>query len=266
MLSAATLRKLRRASVIVAALVVWELAQRLGFFSTFNWESLLPPPLEILTTFWTLCLTGELFLHAGASLARVLIGLAFGVVAGIVLGALIAWVRLIEDLLDPIVRMARHVPPLAWIPLSILWFGIRDESAVFVIFIGAFFPMLLSTFSGVRNVDRGLLEAASTLGVTSTAAVIRRVLIPAAIPFLISGLRISLGMAWMTVVAAEMVAITSGLGFLIMDGRQLFRMDKVIVGMIVIGVIGYAIDSTFVWLERRLLPWRLERSEITVSV
>jgi ABC-type nitrate/sulfonate/bicarbonate transport system permease component len=146
------------------------------------------------------------------------------------------------------------VPPLAWIPLSILWFGIGDEQNEFIIFLGMFFPILLNTTAGVKNVDPNLVRAARSLG-ASERKVLTRVVFKAALPQIVTGVRIGLGIGWMALVAAELVGANSGLGFLINDARSMLRTDIIIVGMLTIGIMGLLIDASLRMLMRRLLPW-----------
>jgi NitT/TauT family transport system permease protein/taurine transport system permease protein len=148
----------------------------------------------------------------------------------------------------------RPIPPLAWIPLSILWFGVGDAQNQFIIFLGMFFPILLNTISGVKNIEPNLVRAARCLG-AQELRVLRRVVLRAALPQIIVGIRVGLGVGWMALVAAELVGANSGLGFLINDARTLLRTDIVIVGMITIGVVGLILDRTIQFFGRRVMPW-----------
>jgi NitT/TauT family transport system permease protein/taurine transport system permease protein len=164
------------------------------------------------------------------------------------------WSKVVNEQVDPLVEVLRPVPPLAWIPLSILWFGIGDVQNQFIIFLGIFFPVLLNTIMGVRNIEPNLVRAARCLG-ASEIRVLRRIVLPAALPQIVTGIRVGLGVGWMALVAAELVGANSGLGFLINDARTLLRTDIVIVGMITIGVVGLLIDRTIRVSGRRLMPW-----------
>ena len=146
-------------------------------------------------------------------------------------------------------------PPLAWIPFSILWFGVGEKSVVFITLISAFFAILLNTMMGVRSVDKSLVRAALSLGATRRA-LITQVIFPATLPYIFTGFRIALGVSWMSIVAAEMIAASSGLGFLISYYRELLRSDLILVGMLSIGMVGFLMDRGVLWLERKLLPWR----------
>jgi ABC-type nitrate/sulfonate/bicarbonate transport system permease component len=170
------------------------------------------------------------------------------------LGIAMGWSKAIDEQVDPLVEVLRPVPPLAWIPLSILWFGIGDIQNQFIIFLGMFFPILLNTISGVKNIEPNLLRAARCLG-AKEGRVLRRVVLRAALPQIITGVRVGLGVGWMALVAAELVGANSGLGFLINDARTLLRTDIVIVGMITIGVVGLVIDRTIRFVGKRSMPW-----------
>jgi ABC-type nitrate/sulfonate/bicarbonate transport system permease component len=172
------------------------------------------------------------------------------------LGFFMGLYRPFEDLMDGVLNVVRPIPPLAWIPLAILWFGIGEKSVVFITLLAAFFAMLLNTIVGVRSVEVSLVRAALTLG-ASRRILMLRVILPATIPFLFTGFRVALGVSWMSIVAAELIAASSGLGFLITYYRDLLRSDIVVVGMLSIGIVGFLMDRGVLWLERKLLPWRV---------
>jgi len=165
------------------------------------------------------------------------------------------WVPEISYFLDPIVEIIRPIPPIAWIGLALLWFGIGLNSAVFLVFIGAFFPILLNTIDGVRNVDKRLIEVAYTFG-ASDWDVLRKVVLPSASPIIYTGLRVGMGIGWMCVVAAEMIAVRYGLGNQILESTNLLQTDKVLVGMITIGLLGLAINYIFTIVGKRIFKWQ----------
>jgi len=165
-----------------------------------------------------------------------------------------SWWPAVEEQLDPLMEILRPIPPLAWIPLSILWFGIGDTQNQFIIFLAVFFPILLNTISGVKSIEPNLIRAARCLGAKQWN-ILWRVILRAALPQIVTGIRIGLGVGWMALVAAELVGATSGLGFLINDARTVLRTDYVIVGMITIGIVGLLIDWSIRSLARMLLPW-----------
>lgn len=194
--------------------------------------------------------------HIVESLKRVFTGLAIAVGLGLPLGIFMSYWRRLGEILHPIVEMLRPIPPLAWVPISILWFGIGNQSSAFIIFLGAFFPILLNTITGVLSINQRLIESAIILG-AKRRSLFFKVLIPGAMPSIITGIRIGIGIAWMTLVAAEFTGVKSGygLGYMIMTARDLQRPDLIIAGMAVIGFIGYCIDLVIRKIEFRLLRW-----------
>lgn len=199
-------------------------------------------------------LSGELPHDALASLRRVLGGFAIGAGLALPLGLLMGARPLAHDLMNPVVQVLRPIPPIAFIPLAILWFGLGDPPAYFLISLGAFFPVLVNTIAGVRNVDAIYLRAARNLG-AGEWAIFRRVMIPAAMPYILAGVRIGIGVAFIVVIVAEMIAVNSGLGYRILEAREYFWSDKVIAGMISIGLAGLGIDLGMTRLNAWLLRW-----------
>jgi len=248
-------RTLRRVGAAVAMLVLWQVVSAAGLPRLApSAATLLPPPLGVLTAFIDLLRTGDIVRHVLASLERVIVAFAVSAVAGVALGVAIGWWRRFGDLVDPLVEFVRPIPPLAWIPLAIIWFGIGDTQNMFIIFLGAFFPIVVNTIEGVRSVDRPLVWGALTLGGTR-AQVLREIILPGALPLILTGMRIGLGVGWMALVAAELVAASSGLGFLIEDSRNLLFTERVLLGMGLIGLLGLSMDRIMRLLERRLTPW-----------
>jgi sulfonate transport system permease protein len=221
---------------------------------------LLPPPSALLVTLRELA-GADLAWHVGASSLRVAIGYAGGAALGIVAGALGGLDRRAAALLDPTFQALRAVPSLAWVPLLLLWLGIDEAPKLVLIAIGAFFPVYLGTAAGIRGVDRKLVEVGRMVGLRG-AALARRVLLPAALPSLLTGLRNGLSLAWMFMVAAELIAASRGLGYLLSDGRETGRADIVLGAILLLALLGKASDSVMQALERRLLDWHdsLERS------
>jgi NitT/TauT family transport system permease protein len=234
---------LRPVAFIVALLAVWQLAV---MRSTTH---LLPGPYQVAGGLLDLAQHGLLVKYTVASLFRVTWGFLLAAVLAIPLGLLIGWYRRGAMALNPLVQMLRPISPLAWIPIAILWFGVGDMASIFLIFMGCFFPLLLTAMQAVQSVPAVYVNAARNFGLT-TPAILYRVLYPAAAPQLIVGLRITLGVAWLVVVAAEMIAVNSGLGFLIVDARNAGnRYDLVVAGMVVIGLIGLLLDQGMRSLE-----------------
>lgn len=216
--------------------------------------TVIPPPDAIAGALVEQARSGALLDNTVASLGRVLGGFVVGAGAAVILGSLLGWFRTIEHLLDPIVEVLRPVPPLAYIPLVIIWVGIGEVSRLLVITLSAFLVCVVAVSSGMREVPRIYVEAARTLG-ASKAHVFRTVAIPAATPYIFTGLRTALGASWTTLVAAELVAAQSGLGFMLQTGRRFFRTELVLAGIIVIGVLAFCMDRTLRALQKRFTRW-----------
>jgi len=219
-----------------------------------------PTPWQVVTGALELARDGTLWAHIGASLFRVGTGFLLAVAVAVPLGLWMGWVRGAFTTLNPIFQMLRPISPIAWIPISILWFGVGDLSPIFLIFISSVFPMIVQTTVGVHTIERRYLRAAANFGV-SRRTLFRLVVIPATLPQIIVGMRIGLGVAWLVVVAAEMIALRSGLGYLIIDSRNAGnRYDLVIAGMVIIGLIGLLLDGLMRLLEGlKSVRWRYAR-------
>jgi sulfonate transport system permease protein len=216
---------------------------------------LLPPPTRVAAAFAELAISGDLLRHVGISLARVLEGFAVAASAGLALGLAIGLSRRVDRATDLLIQLLKPIPPIAWIPLAILWFGIGEVAKVYIIFLGAFFPILVNTIDGIRQTDHRFVELARILEV-SRRRFVWRVVLPGALPAIMTGLRVGLMVAWMCVVASELIAASSGIGYLIMDARQLSQTDVVLVGMITIGALGKVLDVLLKAAERRLITWK----------
>jgi NitT/TauT family transport system permease protein len=169
-------------------------------------------------------------------------GFAIATVLGVGIGMAIGWSRRVEVIIEPVLQMLRPVPPVSWIPLAIIWFGIANKPAIFLVFLGSFFPVLLSTIHGVKTCDRNLLRAGAMVGGGTPGKLLRHIVLPAALPSIFSGLRIGIGSAWMLTVTAEMVAVKSGLGYVLWDSYYFLRYDIVIAAMVSIGLLGFLSD------------------------
>lgn len=216
---------------------VWELAVRYGGWS----REVLPGPARVALGMWELASDGTLLQHTVASLYRVTLGFYLAIVLGIPLGVLIGRWQVARAFLNPLIQFLRPISPLAWIPLSMLWFGIGDRPAVFLIFLSSFFPLVVSTAVAVGEINPVYFQVAANFNFTARE-VLTQVVLPAIVPSVVTALRITVMIAWVVVVAAEMIAVQSGLGFLILDSRNALRMDYVMDGMIMIGVIGLTLD------------------------
>jgi len=244
-------RKLLPLSGLAVLVLLWDMALRFG-----GGPQLLPRPLAVVRAIAELAQKGFLVKHMVASLFRVTWGYVAAVMVGIPLGVVLGWYRRGGMAIAPLVEILRPISPLAWIPIAILWFGVGDVSAVFIIFLASLFPLMLTAMNAVRGVELVHVNAARNFGL-SGPALLRRVIYPAILPQLLVGLRLSLGIAWLVVVAAEMIAVSSGLGFLIVDARNAGnRYDLVVAGMVLIGVIGIVLDALMRGLERsKALAW-----------
>lgn len=243
-------------SIAVIALIVaawWAIVVASG-------SVVFPTPWQVLSGTAELVRDGSLWRHIGASLFRVGTGFLLAVVVAVPLGLWMGWVKGAYATLNPVFQMLRPISPIAWIPIAILWFGVGDVSPIFLIFISSVFPMVVQTTAGVHTIEQRYLRAAANFGV-SRGTLFRQVVIPAVLPQIIVGMRIGLGVAWLVVVAAEMIALRSGLGYLIIDSRNAGnRYDLVIAAMIIIGLIGLMLDGVMRLLEGlKAVRWRYAR-------
>jgi NitT/TauT family transport system permease protein len=238
-------------AVIAALIAVWWAA----VFATRS--VIFPTPLGVVTGTLELLRDGSLWRHIGSSLFRVGTGFGLAVCVAVPLGLWMGWVRGVYETLNPIFQILRPISPIAWIPIAILWFGVGNASPIYLIFISSVFPMVVQTTVGVHTIEKRYLRAAENFGV-SRGTLFRQVVIPAVLPQVVVGMRIGLGVAWLVVVAAEMIALRSGLGYMIMDSRNAGnRYDLVIAGMIIIGLIGLSLDALMRMLERnKWVRWR----------
>ncbi|WP_146855499.1 ABC transporter permease [Brevifollis gellanilyticus] len=225
-------------------LLIWHLLVRL------SGSDLFPTPLDVARGIQELVEKGLLLKYIVASLFRVSWGFMLAVLVGVPLGLILGWFRPAFQALNPMIQILRPISPIAWIPVAILWFGIADSAPVFLIFLASVFPITVSSMAAVQNMQLVYLRAAQNFGVTGMQ-LFRRVIFPAALPQIITGIRIALGIAWLVVVAAEMIAVNSGLGYLIIDARNAGkRYDLVVAGMVMIGLIGLVLDLLIRRLER----------------
>jgi NitT/TauT family transport system permease protein len=251
---------LERALLPVALLVAWELVARAHLFPS----SLFPAPSRVALALYD-WMTGRLHIDesysghwlgaAASSTWRVVVGYGLAALAAVSLGVGVGWSRRAERIVDPTIQLLRPIPPVSWIPLAIIWFGVADRPAIFLVLIGAFFPIYLNTVHGVKTIDRNLIRAAAMMGATQWQ-MLRYVVWPAALPNILAGMRISVGAAWMLTVTAEMVAVKSGLGYALWDTYYFLRYDMVIAAMVSIGLIGYVSDLLVKAFSRRVLAWQ----------
>jgi NitT/TauT family transport system permease protein len=234
----------------VLLLLSWDATVRL------SGSELLPTPLAVVRGIGELAEKGLLFKYIVASLFRVTWGFALAVIVGIPLGLMLGWFRWAHQAFNPIIQVMRPISPIAWIPLAILWFGVSDAAPIFLIFLASVFPITVSAAAAVRSVSTVHLRAGENFGLTRIE-LFRRVILPGTLPQIVTGLRIALGIAWLVVVAAEMIAVNSGLGYLIIDARNAAkRYDLVVAGMVMIGLIGWLIDVLMRQVERfQVVNW-----------
>jgi len=238
---------------IIIFLALWESVARLDIL---RGSFMLPPFSEIVIEFYDLSVSGVLGNNFLSSLTRVLIGFCAGSVAGIVIGTIMGWNRIVDKSLSPLISLFYPIPTLGWIPLLMIWIGINEMLPITLIFICSFFPVLYNTVTGIKNVDRDYVRAARTLG-ASDIQVLTTVIMPLAIPNIFTGLRLEAGMAWRVIIAAEMVAIPSGIGFLLMRAESLIRIDIIIVCLIVLAIMSLTFEKFFEFLENRITArWR----------
>lgn len=226
--------------------------------TVFQAQHTLPAPPQVVSAARQLAASGALWDDIEASLLRVVIGWALGIAVAIPAGFLMGWYWIARGLVEPWVQFFRTIPPLALTPLIIVFFGIGDSAKVILIFLASFLSTVIATFDGVRNVENTLIKAARVLGANDWV-VFRRVVVPASLPFIFTGARIGLGSSWATVVAAELVAANSGLGYLMETSAQYFDTAAIIVSVICIGVLGFAMDRGLLALEARLTAWQERR-------
>lgn len=234
----------------ILLITLWQFASNLDWLQS----SILPSPLVIAQTLLDLLKSGELLKNIAVSLLRVLEGFVIGTGLGLVVGFIMGLSRSMERLLSLITGLLRPIPTIAWIPALILWMGIGESSKITVIAVGSFWPVLLSTIQGVRSTDPKYLEVARILE-KDRMTLLTKVIIPSALPSVFTGLRVGMGIAWASVVGAELIAASSGIGFMIMYAREVSQPDVMLVGVAAIGLTGLLIDFLLLQLQRRLLKW-----------
>jgi len=250
----------------LAFVVLWQCLATSGWIN----PQILPSPIKVFAKWWeylrplepydggnylTWLVSGELLKDAYASLLRVVGGFIIGAVLALPLGLFMGANTVVYNVLNPLLQILRPIPPIAYIPLAILWFGLGNPPAFFLISIGAFFPILMNTITGVRHVDPIYLRVARNLG-ADRVTTFTRVIMPAAMPYILTGMRIGVGTAFIVVIVAEMIAVNNGLGYRILEAREYMWSDKIIAGMFTIGLLGLGIDSAMSRLNNYLLRWR----------
>ncbi len=241
---------LRSVAIPFVLVLVWEGLSRAGMINPM----LLPSPWHVFLRWLNYLETGELLHDAVSSLYRIVVGFLIGTALALPLGLAMGVSKTAYAFLNPVLQVLRPIPPIAYIPLAILWFGLGNPPAFFLISLGAFFPVLMNTVAGVRSVDAIYIRAARNLG-SDGRSLFLRVILPAATPHIMTGIRVGFGVAFIVVIVAEMIAVNNGLGYRILEAREYFWSDKIIAGMITIGLVGLAIDSGLSRLSDYLLRW-----------
>lgn len=243
----------------LGVLLIWQAAVEFGVVRA----NVIPAPTQVVTIWWDLITgaTGEAARYSGtwldhafASTWRVFAGFGWGVALGVILGLLIGLSQTFERVIDPSIQVLRNIPVTAWVPLSLVFFGIGNPPAIFLIGLGAFFPTVVNTTHGVRQIDATLYKAAAMMGANERELIVR-VILPGALPAIMTGIRLSMGIGWVLVVVAEILAVRSGLGYLLNDAYQFYRNDVVIAAMLSIGALGFLSDRLVVVVRERLLAW-----------
>jgi len=248
-----TQKRLLGITALVTVAVIWQIIAEYVVGRSF----ILPSVTDVISAFVDLIGSGTLLTDITVSLEHFGIGLLAAFLLGVPIGILMGWFRTADFLLDPIIEVFRPIPPLAWIPFSIIWFGLTTQAAGFMIFVGAFFPILTATYTAFRSIPKVFVEAGKVLGCNILFELIRHVALPAAIPAIVSGIRIVMGVGWMCLVGAEMFGVSNyGLGYQLWHNYYLHQMPNVVVYMLILGFTGLIIDRIFRnYVDGRLLRW-----------
>lgn len=238
---------------LAAVAILWQAVADLVVANPF----VLPSFTDVVSAFIALLGSGRLLADLITSLKHFAIGIGAALLLGVPIGIIMGWFRVADAIIDPIIEVLRPIPPLAWIPFAIIWFGLTPQAAGFVIFVGAFFPILIGTYTGFRSVPKIFVEAGKVLGCDTSFELIRHIALPSAIPSIASGIRISMGVGWMCLVAAEMFGVSDiGLGYALWQNYYHYAMANVLVYMLILGFLGLIIDRIFRnYVDRRLLRW-----------
>ncbi len=238
----------------VIIITVWELVCHFAEVKTYN----MPAPEVILQDAFEKIKSGILWKHISVSFLRVLEGFLLAMASALILGILIGLSKKIEAFTELVIQILKPIPPIAWIPLAILWFGIGESSKLYIIFYGAFFPILLNTVDGIHNIDKKYLELGRVYEINRWQ-LIGQVVLPGALPSILTGIRVGLGNAWVCVVAAEMIAATKGIGYMLSNGRSMSRADDVILAMLLIGIVGKIMDDILRFISKKIMRWNKNR-------
>ena len=248
------MRKFKGILIPAVLVLLWAAVTGAGLVNSY----LLPSPQKVFGTFLDLAAKGLFFKNLAVSLMRVLVGFFATVVFAIPLAIIVALNRKIYDYLEPMLEFIRHIPPISLIPLLILWMGIGEAPKITIIILATFFPVFLNTVSGIMNADVKLREVGTVFNLTDWD-ILARITLPQALPSIMVGLQLGLGYSWRSLIGAELIAASTGIGYMIIEAEQLSRPDIIIVGILAIGILGYAVDYFFLKLTNKLIKWDRER-------
>jgi sulfonate transport system permease protein len=237
--------------VPIILLAAWQILSVLGILE----QHLLPAPTQVLEKLGSMVADGTLWGHIGVTLLRIFIGFAIGVAFAVVIGSFVGYLKIAEQLMDPLIQGFRSIPSLAWVPLFILWMGIGEPSKITLIAVGVFFPVYLNIVSGIQGVDRKLIEVGKIYNFTPFQLV-RKVILPASLPSFFTGIRSGLGLGWMFVVAAELMGASKGIGYLLVVGQNTYSPDLVLASIVLIAILGKLTDSALKTFEAKALHWQ----------
>jgi ABC-type nitrate/sulfonate/bicarbonate transport system permease component len=244
-------KRLLNLSAIAGIVFFW---QGLSYLNILN-DNLLPSPFRVFIAIFDGVLSGEILIDSLQSIKRVLIGYFLGGVVGISVGLLASVNEKLGQIINSPIEFIRPIPPIAWIPIAILWFGSGEPSAYFLVSLGSFFPILTNTFLGISQVSIGTIEVAKCYG-ASRFTIFKKVVFPQALPSIFSGLQTGLGISWMIVITAELVGVQSGLGYFIQVSRAQLKIEEVVAGMVLIGLIGFTLSQALKYLSKKIMPWK----------
>jgi ABC-type nitrate/sulfonate/bicarbonate transport system permease component len=239
----------------IGLLIILEIIGRSGLIDPFFF----PAPSKMLGSLWEMCISGEIFPHIGISVVRAVCGYLIAAVLGLAIGVLVAWSRAFEIIFDPLIELIRPISTFALVPIMFVWFGIGNGSKTAIIVKACFFPIVLNTIAGIKGVDLRLIQAARSLGAKGKQ-IWTMVLIPSALPMIITGMRVSTAMSMLAIVGVEMLAADSGIGFLVIDAQRVFATDRMFAGIIVISLMGFGLDRIARWVQKKVLSWHADAS------
>lgn len=254
-------KKLRGICLPLIIIMSWGVFSKMGLIN----EYIMPPPEKVINTATSLVKSGQLQSHMSVSFARVIAGFTVTFAAAFPIAVFSGMSRKFEDFLRPTLEFIRHIPPIALIPMLILWFGIGEASKLSIIFLATFFPIYLNTVSGIKEADKKLIQVGHVFELRGSE-IFFRIILPQAMPSILVGMQIGLGYSWRALIGAELIAASSGIGYMIIDAEQLSRPDIIIIGIIAIGITGYIIDAVFMEVTKRLTSWNGGEREIGANV